>query len=56
MNIVKYILTFLPFLTIIALHNAWRSFECPLLLSLAVLVCIIIKSKSNEQREKKGIE
>lgn len=50
----RYLLTFMPFLAIIAVHGAWRSFECPLLLSVAVLVCIIIKNKqSNEQGEKK---
>lgn len=50
----RYILTLIPFVGLIALHDAWRSFECPLLLSVWVLVCIIInpKSKSNEQREK----
>ena len=49
----KYIIAVAPFLGLIAIHNAWRSFECPLLLSVAVLVCIIIKnnSKSNEQKE-----
>ena len=46
---VKYILTFVPFVALIAVHGAWHSFECPLLLSVAVLVCIIIKNKSNEQ-------
>jgi hypothetical protein len=40
-------------LTLIAYHNAWQSFECPLLLSLATLVCIMIKSKKDEQRKKK---
>lgn len=50
----KYIIAVAPFLGLIAIHNAWRSFECPLLLSVAVLVCIIIKNKqSNEQGEKK---
>lgn len=49
----KYILAVLPFIGIIWYHNAWRSFECPLMLSIAVLVCIIIKDKSNEQRKKK---
>ena len=42
-----------PFVVLVAIHNAWRSFEFPLLMSVAVLVCIIIKSKSNEQRKKK---
>ena len=52
----KYIIAVAPFLGLIAIHNAWRSFECPLLLSVAVLVCIIIKDKSNEQAKKKGTE
>ena len=47
----KYIIAVAPFIGLIAIHNAWRSFECPLLLSMAA--CIIIKVKSNEQREKK---
>lgn len=51
---VKYILTFVPFVALIAVHDAWRSFECPLLLSVAVLVCIIIKNKSNEQSKKES--
>lgn len=51
---VKYLLTFLPFLALIAAHDAWRSFECPLLVSVAVLVCIMIKCKSNEQSKKKS--
>lgn len=50
----KYVLSVLPFLAIIAAHDAWRSFECPLLLSVATLVCIIIKCKSNEQSKKKS--
>lgn len=49
----KYIIAVAPFIGLIAAHNAWRSFEFPLLMSVAVLVCIIIKSKSNEQRKKK---
>ena len=48
----KYILTAAPFVGIIAWHNAWQSIECPLMLSLAVLVCLIIKTKSNESKEK----
>lgn len=50
----KYILSLVPFLAIIAVHDAWRSFEFPLLMSFWVLVCIIIKNKSNEQRKKEG--
>ena len=49
----KYLLTFLPFVALVAYHNAWQSFECPLLFSVAVLACIIIKGKSNEQDKKK---
>lgn len=49
----KYVIAAAPFIGLIAIHNAWRSFECPLLLSMAVLACIIIKVKSNEQRQKK---
>lgn len=42
---------FLSALTLIAIHNAWQSFECPLLLSVATLVCIMIKSKKmNRER------
>lgn len=52
----RYILTLIPFVGLIALHDAWHSFEFPLLLSVWVLVCIIIKSKSNEQRKKKRSE
>lgn len=52
----KYIIAVAPFIGLIAIHNAWRSFEFPLLMSVAVLVCIIIKSKSNEQGKKKRTE
>ena len=45
--IMKYLLTFCPFVGLIAWHGAWRSFECPLLLSVAVLVCIMIKVRSD---------
>lgn len=48
----KYIIAVAPFVGLVAIHNAWRSFEFPLLMSVAVLVCIIIKSKSNEQGQK----
>lgn len=50
----KYILTFVPIIGIIAWHDAWQSIECPLLLAVGLLVCLTIKTKSNEQREKKG--
>lgn len=44
---------FLSALSLIAIHDAWQSFECPLLLSVATLVCIMIKSKKDEQKKKK---
>lgn len=50
----KYILTLAPIIGLIAWHDAWQSIECPLLLSAGLLVCLTIKSKSNEQRKKKG--
>lgn len=52
----KYILAVAPFVGLIAIHNAWSSFECPLMLGIAMLVCITIKSKgkANEQDTKKG--
>ena len=53
MKAIEYIIAVAPFIGLVAIHNAWRSFEFPLLMSVAVLVCIIIKSKSNEQRKKK---
>lgn len=58
MNTVRYILSLVPFLAVIALHDAWRSVECLVLLSFWVLICFIIKntSKSNEQEKKKGSE
>lgn len=52
----KYLLTFCPAVGLIAYHGAWGSVECPLLLSIAALVCIIIETHSNEQRQKKGSE
>lgn len=52
----KYLLPIAVALAIIAYHGAWGSVECPLLLSVAALVCVIIKSNSNEQRKKKGTE
>ena len=50
----KYLLAITPFVALIAVHDAWRSFECPLLFSVAALICIIIKNKGNEQNEKKS--
>lgn len=50
----KYILTMAPFVALIIYHDAWGSIECPLLLSIGVLACIIIKTKSNEQSKKEG--
>lgn len=52
----KYILATLPFVGIICVHHAWNSIECPILLSFAVLVCLIIKNQSNEQGKKKGTD
>lgn len=51
----KYVLAVAPFVGLIAVHDAWTSFECPLMLGIAMLVCITIKSKgkSNEQGKKK---
>lgn len=49
----RYLLVFVPALALIAFHNAWQSIECPLLLGFATLACIIIKSKKDEQRQKK---
>ena len=49
----KYLPPIAVALAVIAYHGAWGSVECPLLLSIAALVCVIIKSKSNEQRKKK---
>ena len=50
----KYILAVSPSVALIAYHNAWSSVECPLLLSISALVCIILKSRINEQSKKKG--
>lgn len=50
----KFILTYVTAGVLITYHGAWRSIECPLLLAFATLVCIIIKTKSNEQGKKKG--
>ena len=52
----KYLLTISATVGVIAYHGAWGSVECPLLLSIAVLACVIIKSESDEQREKKSAE
>lgn len=52
----QYLLTIAVALAVIAYHGAWRSVECPLLLSIAALVCIILKVRSNEQRKKKRAE
>lgn len=50
----KYILAMSPFVGIVAWHHAWQSIECPLLIAVGLLVCLTIKSKSNEQGKKKG--
>lgn len=52
----KYLLTIAVALGLIAYHGAWGSVECPLLLSIAALVCVTIKTKSNEQRKKKDAQ
>lgn len=52
----KYLLTIAVAMGLIAYHGAWGSVECPLLLSMAALVCLIIKSNNNEQRKTKGTE
>ena len=52
----KYLLPIAVALGIIAYHGAWGSVECPLLLSIAALVCLTIKTKENEQRKTKGTE
>lgn len=49
----RYLTVYVSALALIALHNAWQSIECPLLLGFATLVCIMIKSKRDEQRKKK---
>lgn len=50
----KYLLIMAPFVGLIAWHNAWQSIECPLLLSIGILICLTIKAKANEQRKKEG--
>lgn len=50
----KYVLAVATFVGLIAVHDAWTSFECPLMLGIAMLVCIILKGKANEQDTKKG--
>lgn len=50
----RYIFAVLPFAGIIALHDAWQSIECPLLLAAAGLVCIIIKINKHEQNKKES--
>lgn len=49
----KYLLPIAVALALIAYHGAWGSVECPLLLSIAALVCATIKTKENERKEKK---
>ena len=49
----RYIFVIVPFVAMIAYHVAWNSIECPLLLSIAALICVTIKVKSDEQRKKK---
>jgi hypothetical protein len=52
----KYLLPISVALALIAYHGAWGSVECPLLLSIAALVCATIKTKENEQGKKKRTE
>lgn len=52
----KYIIAIGVPVALVACHNAWSSVECPLLLSLGALVCVILKVRSNEQRKKKSAE
>lgn len=52
----KYLLTISATVGLIAYHNAWQTIECPLMIIMAVLVCIIIKSNKDEQRKKKRTE
>ena len=49
----KYLLPIAVALAVIAYHGAWGSVECPLLLSIAALVCVTIKTKENERKKKK---
>ena len=48
----KYILALGVPVALVAYHNAWSSIECPLLIGFGVLICIILKVKSNEQTKK----
>lgn len=52
----KYLLPIAVALAVIAYHGAWGSVECPLLLSVAALVCVTIKTKENERKKKKDAE
>lgn len=52
----KYVLAIGVPVGLVAYHGTWWSIECPLLISIGVLICIILKVKSNEQRQKKGTE
>ena len=49
----KYILSFAPSVALITYHDAWGSIECPVLLCISALVCVIIKTKRDEQAKKK---
>lgn len=50
----KYIAIMAVPVALIAYHDAWGSIECPLLLCLGALVCVIIKSKRDERKKKEG--
>ena len=52
----KYLPPIAVALAVIAYHGAWGSVECPLLLSIAALVCVIIKTKENERKKKKDAQ
>jgi len=51
-----FILIYVAAGALISYHGAWRSIECPILLSLATLICVIIKSKRDEQAKKERTE
>lgn len=50
----KYLIAIGVPVALVACHNAWSSVECPLLLSLGALACIILKVRSNEQANRKN--
>lgn len=52
----KYVIVIAVSFGLIAWHDAWGSIECPLLISLGALICVMLKVKSDEQRKKKESE